>query len=247
MQTSSLSGSYIRASSVTNDDLHVFFDIFRRHYDNVDFDQFRADFIEKDYVIILKDGNAGAVRGFSTIAIYDRVVQGERIKLLFSGDTVIERSHWGQQELLKTWCSIAAGIYERLDINERFYWLLMSKGYRTYLYLPFFFKEFYPRADVEWSALEKGIIDDFGMFKYPDHYDPSCGLIVFDKSPGKLKSDIANTPVAKQKNPHVSFFLKSNPRFAEGDELVCLARIQPGNMMSLAKRSFVPTEEALFV
>src|SRR3989338_6305460 len=106
MQTSSLSVSYIRARSVTNDDLHVFFDIFSRHYFNVDFEQFRANFIEKDYVILLKDASTGTVKGFSEVAIYDRIIQGERIKLHFSGDTVIERSHWGQQELLKTWCSI---------------------------------------------------------------------------------------------------------------------------------------------
>lgn len=247
MQTSALSGSYIRVSSVTSDDLCIFFDIFSRHYDNVDFDQFKADFFEKDYVILLKEKRSGLVKGFSTVVTYDRVVQGEHIKLLFSGDTVVERSHWGQQELLKTWCSLAATIYESMDKRERFYWLLMSKGYRTYLYLPLFFKEFYPRADVEWSGLEKEVIDDFGMFKYRDFYDPLRGLITFEQSMGNLKPYVAYTSNAKQKNQHVSFFLKANPYFAQGDELVCLARIEPNNMMSLAKKYFIPTEEALFI
>lgn len=247
MRAGHLSGCFLRVREVSSGDLNTFFDIYNRHYDAVCFEQFKSDFSEKDFVIILKEEDSGKIKGFSTIALYDRIVCGKRIKLLYSGDTVIEKSHWGQQELLKTWCNIAAHIYSQLDRGVYFYWLLMSKGYRTYLYLPFFFKEFYPCNSLDFPSFEKSVVDDFGRFKYPKFYDPLHGLVIFDQSKGHLKPTIAETPIIKQNNSHVSHFLNLNPGFYKGDELVCITRIETQNMKSFAKKYFIPIEERVAV
>jgi hypothetical protein len=37
-------------------------------------------------------------------------------------------------------------------------------------------------------------------------------------------------------DPHVAFFQKLNPGYAQGDELVCLARFHPDNLTPYIRR-----------
>ena len=233
-----LLGSHQPISTVSEVDLHRLFDVFERHYDRVSFDQFRADFVGKDYVILLKDEEQDMVRGFSTLVLYDRVVLGEPIKLLFSGDTVIDQDYWGQQVLSKTWCSLAGKIKAEYP-DTKLYWLLITKGHRTYLYLPLFFHEFYPRYDQPTPYIDQEVIHDFGRFKYGKNYDPARGIISFEIPHGQLRDDLANIPTSQFKNPHIRFFLEKNKNYRSGDELICLARLDADNMKFLAKTHFL--------
>ena len=233
-----LLGSYQPISTVGESDLHGLFDLFKRHYDHVSFDQFRTDFCEKDYVILLRDEVQDAVRGFSTLVIYNRVVLHERFKLLFSGDTVIDQDYWGQQVLSKTWCSLAGKIKAEYPDTE-LYWLLITKGHRTYLYLPLFFHEFYPRYDRPTPLFDQEAIHDFGRLKYGESYDPARGVVSFDTPHGQLRDDLAEVPASQLKNPHVRFFLERNTHYRKGDELICLTRLEAENMKALAKTHFV--------
>ena len=54
-----------------------------------------------------------------------------------------------------------------LDARPRaeFYWFLISKGYKTYRFLPLFFREFYPRHDAPTPAWAKEILDALGRHK----------------------------------------------------------------------------------
>lgn len=233
-----LLGTYQPISTVGEADLHRLFDVFERHYDRVSFDQFRADFLEKDYVILLKDEEQDVVRGFSTLVLYDRVVLGEPLKLLFSGDTVIDQDYWGQQALSRTWCSLAGKIKAEYP-DAKLYWLLITKGHRTYLYLPLFFHEFYPRYDQPTPHFEQEVIHDFGRFKYGKHYDPVRGILSFDNPHGQLRTDLADIPAAQLKNPHVRFFQERNTRYRTGEELICVTRLEAENMKALAKTYFI--------
>ena len=233
-----LLGSHQPIATVNPTDLHLLFDLFRRHYDHVDFDRFSADFLAKDYVIILRDEERNIIRGFSTQVIYDRVVCNEPLKLLFSGDTVIDQEYWGQQALPKAWCSLAGRIKAEYPDTQLF-WLLLTKGHRTYLYLPLFFHAFYPCYDQPLPAFEHEVIHDFGRFKYGKQYDPARGIVAFETPQGQLRDDLADIPASQRKNPHVQFFLNQNKRYRHGDELVCLARLEADNMRSTAKRYFL--------
>ena len=238
-----LLGSYQLISAVSETNLHRLFDLFSRHYDHVNFDQFRADFLEKDYVILLRDEEQDVVRGFSTAVVYDRVVLDEPFKLLFSGDTVIDQDYWGQQALSKTWCSLAGKIKTEHP-DTRLYWLLITKGHRTYLYLPLFFHEFYPRYDQPTPHFDQEVIHDFGRFKYGKNYDPARGIISFEIPHGQLRDDLANIPASQFKNPHIRFFLEKNKHYRNGEELICLTRLDANNMKSLAKTHFLMGKES---
>src|SRR5205823_6261147 len=105
-----------------------------------------------DWVIQLIDPVTDALCGFSTQALLDVDVAGRRpVKALFSGDTIIDRGHWGVSALTRVWGRLALSLIDALPSTE-LYWFLISKGYKTYRFLPVFFREFYPRHDAPTPA-----------------------------------------------------------------------------------------------
>ena len=85
-------------------------------------------------------------------------MEGHPIRAVFNGNTIVDQDHWGQQELVRTWTRFMA---ERKaeDPATPLYWYLISSGYRTYMYLPLFYREFYPRYDRPTPRLEQRLLD----------------------------------------------------------------------------------------
>ena len=212
------------------------FAVFARHYDEVSRARFDADLAEKDAVILLEDSTA-AISGFSTQKVLRSRVDGRDVRALFSGDTVIDRSHWGEQELCRGWSRYAGAVLAR-EPQTPLFWFLISKGYRTYLYLPLFFREFYPRAGRSAPAFEQRVLDTFALAKFRDHYDRASGLISFPRSHGHLTPELAAVPPHRRGDEHVRFFLERNPGYANGTELACLAEISLANLNDFGRRLF---------
>lgn len=235
MTTRRLTSSSITVPPRQSELWRAMFDLFRRHYDDVTPEIFAHDLAEKEHVIVLRDGD-GSVRGFSTVRTFELVVDDEPLRLLYSGDTIIEEGWWGEQALGRAWSELAGSI--RAQSPLPLYWLLLSKGHRTYLYLPLFFHEFFPRHDAPPPAREKAIIDTFAGCKYGRDYDPVKGIVAFAESPGRLREDLADVGEHRLRNEHVRFFLTANPAYAAGHELVCLARLEAENMKLFARQCF---------
>jgi len=168
-------------------------------------------------------------------------VDGLPVRAIFSGDTIIDPGHWGEQELGRAWCRYV-GQVRAADPEIPLYWFLISKGYRTYLYLPVFFKTYYPACAWPTPAAEQRILNALASAKFPDDYEPATGLVVFPESRGNLKPELAAVPTHRLKNQHVQFFLCSNPSYAQGAELACLAEISPENMRSYPARILLEEE-----
>lgn len=190
---------------------------------------------------MLRDTGGGRVRGFSTQKIIPAVVQGRPILALFSGDTIIDPAFWGDQELIRGWCRFA-GRVRAANPGTPLYWLLISKGYRTYLYLPLFFTRYYPNPTALTPAFEQDVIDSVATQKFGHCYQRATGTLEFPERMGNLTPALAAIPPARQGDPRVRFFLERNPTYAVGTELVCLAEISPGNMRSIAGRALVEAE-----
>jgi len=107
---------------------------------------------------------------------------------------------------------------------------------RDSLYLPLFFKSFYPNCEAPTPAFEQRLLDSLSATKFPDHYRRDSGLIEFPQSHGQLKPHLAEIPARRLRDPHVQFFLQRNPGYATGHELACLAEISPLNMKLFAGR-----------
>ena len=213
----------------------VLFSLFEDYYDRVPRGVFHRDFREKQWIILLTDSVSNEIKGFSTLMLLDVAAEDIQLVVAFSGDTIIDREYWGEQRLALAWY----GLMEKLRVENwptKLYWFLISKGYRTYLYLPTFFREFYPRHDKATPPFEQKLIDAFGRLKYPDDYDPKTGLVEFQESEGHLKDWVADIPPRRLKDPNVGYFLQQNPGWTRGNELVCVAEFSPENLTNFALR-----------
>lgn len=232
-----LRGEVLPIESVTPELQAALFALFARHYQNVSASQFANDLAEKDFLILLRDKASGEPRGFSTQQLLPLNHRGEPVRVLFSGDTIIDRQYWGEQELVRAWCRFAGSVLG--GESGRLFWFLISKGYRTYLYLPLFFRAFMPRPDGEADEFERTLRERLGREKFGADYDAARGVAAFAKSRGHLAPGVAEVPPARAADPHVAFFLHANPGWARGDELACLAEIAPANMRGLARRALL--------
>ena len=206
------------------------YEIFIKYYSKTDRETFDKDLNEKQWVLLMKDHD-GTIQGFTTMMMYDLVFQGKSVRAVFSGNTIIEKNFWGSGVLSKTWSHFMA--YLKLsEPDVPLYWYLISSGYRTYLFLPLFYKEFYPRYDKATPPFEAQLIDTLGHIKFPDEY--SNGLVRPLVSRECLHESIAHPPERKLKNPHVAYFLKKNPGYLLGDELVCLTEFSFENNLGTA-------------
>lgn len=224
----------VPATRLTISDRRKLYELLERHYEHVSWPQFEADLLEKDAVIVLRDAS-GLPCGFSTQKVMHITVDGIPVRAIFSGDTIIDPNHWGEQELGRAWCRYV-GQVRAAESDTPLYWFLISKGYRTYLYLPVFFKTYYPACAWPTPAAEQRILNALASAKFSEDYDAESGLVVFQESRGNLKPELAAVPPHRLKNQHVQFFLSCNPTYSEGTELVCLAEISPENMRSYPAR-----------
>ena len=197
-------------------------------------EDFDKDFHEKEAVILLRQADSGKIVGFSTLMTIALPLANADSIAVFSGDTAVlpeYRSSFGMGiEIAKYFLKVR----ERCP-NTLVFYVLISKGWRTYKVLPFFFRDFYPNPQGTTASLEKEVADAFGMAKYPANYLPDLSLIRFSQEGQRLRpGSIDVSP--HQGDPFISFFLQANPDYLRGDELVCVASIEPGNFTSQLNR-----------
>jgi hypothetical protein len=208
--------------------------IYLDNYDGSSYATFLGDLSTKDEVLLVRCGEQ--LVGFTTLRIIDRDWQGRRIRVIYSGDTVVERAHWGQQTLAFAWIS-RMGALKHEQPDTPLYWFLLVKGHRTFRYLPVFGKSFYPHWSIDRSDL-KPLLDSLALDMYSKDYNPSTGVIEFSRSRGHLKADIAMPTLDELDRDGVRFFLERNPGFLQGHELVCLCEVEERNMKPLTLRLF---------
>jgi hypothetical protein len=204
------------------------FALYELYYEGAERQRFFEDLDEKDCVILLIDGEE--VVGFSTQKVFDF----GRARILFSGDTIIDPRHWGTQELVRAWCRFA-GRTKAESPDVPLYWFLISKGHRTYLYLPLFFARFHPSCDHVPTAFEHDLMQRLGASRYGARFNGATGLIDEASPFDRLRPEI-DSAADRTRNRHVAFFLERNPRYADGVELLCLTEVAADNMRSFARR-----------
>jgi hypothetical protein len=108
------------------------------------------------------------------------------------------------------------------------------------MYLPLFYENYYPAIKPAPNEAElKAIVQAVSSKLYPRYWLPDLGILRFDKHLGQLSPALAEATFQKAHKPHIAFFLQRNPKFYEGEELVCLAPLNPENMKRFAKEHMV--------
>lgn len=223
------------ASAIPGGLLGELFDLYANHYDHAEFARFQSDLRAKDFVLILDC--QGRTVGFTTARVFDFDWHGESIAVLFSGDTIVDRRFWGEQELARAWLR-QTGMLARRRPGRRLVWFLISKGHRTYRYLPVFAREYVP-CETNASLPSIGELRNaIASAMFGSRFDAETGIVRSDTPRDRLRAEYAEPTAREGRLPGVDYFLSANPGFREGDELACLCELSRDNMRPRARRWF---------
>ncbi len=229
-----LTSASIARADLSEPDLGAMFTVFQESFAGATHDIFNRDLSNKDWVIILRDKQAGCIQGFSTLALYETSAGGQRLSVVYSGDTIIRPAFWGTPELPRTW--IKTVLARSATMVQPLYWLLISSGYKTYRFLTIFFKEYYPSVSGPTPPDQQALMDALAAERFGDEYCPSQGIVRFAVGATPLLAGVADLNAERLRDPHIAFFAARNPGYDRGDELVCLARVHPDNFSGAGRR-----------
>jgi hypothetical protein len=207
-----------RVASLTAAEREAMWALYSAAYDGAHRDEFARDLGEKHHVIVLKDAHA-RVQGFSTLLVLESL--GARV--VFSGDTIVAPGFWGQTALQRAfiWYLMAQRLKHP---GAEVFWFLITKGYRTYLLLSRYFPNHFPRHDAPTPPEVRALLEALCRAKFGDAFRPETGTLQFSGETARLAPELADVPARLRDDPDVAFFLARNPRWAQGEELCCLAR-----------------------
>jgi hypothetical protein len=230
-----LDGRLATVRQLTSMEREQMFGLMQLCYERVERDAFEDDLSEKHWVILLAQSGGGPIRGFSTQVLWQTAVDGHPLQALFSGDTVIAPDAWGDTALPRVWGRLALSLIDR-DPHLPLVWFLISKGYKTYRFLPLFFHEYYPCRHVATPVWARSAMAALAGRKFADRFDAEHGVIRADGNSARLRPGVADITPPRMQDPDVRYFVESNPSHAEGDELCCLAPLTRANLKPAAYR-----------
>ena len=208
--------------------------LYLNYYDGSSINKVLTDLENKSEIILMYAGEE--LVGFTTLQFYQTQWNNQAIRVVYSGDTIVDKVHWGQQALTFH-CIKRMGIYKNEQPEIPLYWFLIVKGYRTYKYMPTFVKSFYPYWKEQRADL-KVIADFLADEKFSDEYNPNTGVIEFSQPQGHLKQEYALPSEKETSKASVNYFLQKNPNYTIGHELVCLCELSEQNLKPLTLRVF---------
>ena len=218
------------------------FQLLAQHFDGVTRAQFTRDLAEKNWVVLIRRDER--LVGFSTLLVFESVFDGEPVSAVYSGDTIVAREAWGSTALARGWITAVNQLRGHYP-NGKYYWLLLTSGFRTYRFLPVFWREFFPRHDTPTPADTKRLRDQLATERFGSQYDSRSGIVRF-LHPQQLHGKLKLIPAERISDPHVAFFQSHNPGHPQGDELVCLTELCPENLTAAGRRMAAPrTDETL--
>lgn len=230
----------VKRANMTLSERAEMYSVFSRYYDNVEHSRFESDLEEKNWIIQLRNQDQCIV-GFSTLQTYEHAGLAGSALILYSGDTIIDRAYRRNGDLAG-----AFGHFLIRAIEEHrsmpVYWLLTSKGARTYRFLPVFFKTFFPVFDQQTPANIKVLIDEVAAEKFGADYSPGTQVVSHHGRRDWLCASEHDPSLLGRDDPHIRFFLERNPGYIRGDELACITEMSEDNLNARARRVIKHTE-----
>lgn len=229
----------VAIAELSTRDRDAMYTLLNTHFSGVSLAVFESDLDAKNWVILLKDDRSNTLKGFSTLLMYDTEFAGERLSVVYSGDTIMDPSAWSSSALSRSWIT-AVNQLRHQYAHGRLYWLLISSGYRTYRFLPTFWQEFYPRYDLPTSPKTQALMAFLAHQQFGSLYDAQTGVVRFPH-PQSLREHLQGIPNERLQDPHIHFFATQNPGHVEGDELVCLTELVETNLTPAGQRIWSAT------
>ncbi len=223
-----------KISDITEKEKNLIVELYLNYYAGSSKKQVLTDLEKKSEIILMYFGEA--IVGFTILQFYQTQWHKRPVRIVYSGDTIVEKAHWGQQSLTFS-CINRMGMHKKEQPEIPLYWFLIVKGHRTYKYLPAFVKSFYPHWQDQQPGL-KALADFLAYEKFTDDFNLLTGVVEFTQPQGYLKQQYAFPSEQEKAKPAVKYFLQKNPNYTLGHELVCLCELTYQNLKPLTQRVF---------
>jgi hypothetical protein len=186
--------------------------------------------------LLLIERTRQQIVGFSTQVLLDCVADGHPSRVLFSGDTIVAREYWQSPSLARAWGRFALQLVESHS-PDALSWLLLSKGYRTYRFLPLFFHEYYPRPSVVIPTHLRAQRDGIATQLYGAAFDSEAGVVRGEMIDNyRVRAGVGDLTSGRLQDAGIRFFAEANPGHLAGDELCCIAPLSRENFTAAARR-----------
>ncbi len=194
---------------------------------------FARDLTEKPWTILLRNPD-GEIMGFSTLDIMTTQVAGHSVKAVYSGDTIIDLRHRATSALPRAFLSFVAHHTGVGRDGARWFWFYVCKGFRTYRFLPVFYRNFYPFPETPTPAFEQQVMDQLAAMRFGAAYDAAAGVV---RVAGDyiLREGVGDVTAGRSRDPFIRFFARRNPGWPRGEELVCLVALDRPNLRAKAQ------------
>jgi hypothetical protein len=236
MTTNHIQFRLVWRSHLASQEKAEMFRLLTDHFDGVTPEQFVRDLSEKNLALLLSRGET--LVGFSTLLSLTTTFEGENVNIIYSGDTIVAPEAWGTTALPRAWVAGVEALRAELPPG-RCFWLLLTSGFRTYRFLPVFWREFFPRFDAPPPPEIQRMLAQLARERFSNQFDPYRGIVQFNR-PQKLRAALNQIPSGRENDPHIAFFLSRNKGCFEGDELVCLTELSHENLTAAGRRMMTP-------
>ena len=227
MSKNKLYSKTLKINDISSEDRQAMFDVFSNYYDNVSRETFEKDLEAKDVVFLLLDQREDRIRGFSTlVSLNYKKENGDNVRGLFSGDTIVEKEFWGQGTLGVAFLKYLF-MQKLQNPFKPLYWFLISKGFKTYLLMANNFSNQSPRYENVTLGISKILSTHLVLNSMGNIIRVNSDLLSLRKLREKTLLNWVSLRSLKMmiENPRIAYFSEKNPAWEHGDELCCLAEM----------------------
>jgi hypothetical protein len=197
------------------------------YYENVNPFDFDLDLQRKDHVVVLRKDRH--ICGFSTQAFWEKTIAEQKVGIVYSGDTIVDRNARVSFAMPVAFGQYLNTVYARAP-ERPLYWLLTSKGFRTFRAMSVFFSNYFPAEGRLLSDFENRLLEMLCAEKFPGRLDRNNWILKAPPESQTLKTGADLAEMSSRSHPDIERFVQLNPSYRCGDELICLARFEKTNV-----------------
>jgi hypothetical protein len=242
----------VRTSALSFFDREEIYLLLCTYFAGVQRDRFDNHLNQANWVMLIREIDSGVLRGFSSFHLYETWFNGEPIAVIQSRDTAVDPCGWPNSVLPRAWMTVAK-LLKREYRHRSLYWLLLCSNYRTFRSSATLWQQFYPKDD---RAIAEGSSGSDLATCWPTLVQTllePCDDVIYNADRNiatlahgwQLREPLQRIPPPRAKDPDVRFFADRNPGHGQGQRLVCLTEIHPGNLTIAGRRLWA--SEALTV
>jgi len=211
---------------------------------SVDIRAFHKILLTYSHTILYRDRRDGSLRGIVGVGMERNRESGNEYSVLRLGLTYIEKEYRDGPYLYYIMTYLRVMEFLRHPFTP-FYAISKVFGYRGYGKLSHNVRCIYPSYREETPDHIKKIMLDYAMkVKFPNEvYDPKSSIL--KRKIVTMKSHVSEPRAVDSKDPHVKFFVKTNPGWNLGHQMVTLAVVDFRDILGLVYNSVSRTMKAM--